>query len=228
MSHDLRRVDVVSVINPPHGSPLVDRVPWGASAPDRPLYGLDIETDTSVDGLDPAVSQVVAGAVTTATTDHVFLGDEVTILSQVDELLSELEPGFLVTWNGSGFDLPFLHERARITDVTMGLHLWRDRLRSVEDHAFRGRWHDHDHLDGYRIYRADVGRSLGLPCGLKPMARLVGLTPLEVDRNRMHLLDADTLRSYVASDARLARELVRRRGPAATRSADGCHHLTTG
>lgn len=191
---------------------------------DQPLlYGLDIETDTSVDGLDPAVSAVVAAAVATATTDHVLQGDEPDILVALDDLLAELEPGLLVTWNGAGFDLPFLRERARRHRLEMGLHLWRYDLRSSEGEAFRGRWHDHDHIDGYRLYRADVGRSVGLPCGLKPMARLVGLSPVEVDRDRLHLLDQASVRAYVASDARLARELVRRRGPAAVRSRDSAH-----
>jgi len=201
----------------------VDVVMLRQRTEDRPLYGLDIETDTSVDGLDPAVSPIVAVAVATATTDHVIQGDEPTILTEVDDLLAGLEPGLLVTWNGAGFDLPFLHERARRQRVSMGLHLWRDPLRAAEGEVFRGRWHHHDHLDGYRLYRADVGRSIGLPCGLKPMARLVGLTPVEVDRSRLHTLDPAAVRAYVASDARLARELVRRRGPAATSASDACH-----
>lgn len=173
------------------------------------------------------MSPIVAIAVATGRTDHVLLGDEATVLRQVDDLLAELEPGLIVTWNGAGFDLPFLNQRARMLGVPIGLELWRDELLADEDHAFRGRWHHHDHLDGYRLYRADVWRHLGLPCGLKPLARLVGLRPLEVDRAGLHLLDQETVRAYVASDARLARELVLRRGPIAVRSADGCHPLVT-
>ncbi|MCC6183778.1 MAG: hypothetical protein EKK62_15585 [Acidimicrobiia bacterium] len=188
-----------------------------------PLYGLDIETDTSVDGLDPSVSPIVAVAVATPDGDRVFQGPEDLVLHRTDELMSELDPGIVVTWNGSGFDLPFLTERARRLGVTLGLDLWDDGPERTEPGVVRGRWYAHDHLDGYRLYRADVGRSLGFPCGLKPLSRLVGLAPVEVDRSCIHLLDDAALEAYVASDARLARELVLRRWPVAERATDGCH-----
>ena len=188
-----------------------------------PLYGLDIETDTSVDGLDPSVSPIVAVAVATPDGDRVFHGPEDLVLHRTDELMSELDPGIVVTWNGSGFDLPFLTERARRLGVTLGLDLWDDGPERTEPGVVRGRWYAHDHLDGYRLYRADVGRSLGFPCGLKPLSRLVGLAPVEVDRSCIHLLDDAALEAYVASDARLARELVLRRWPVAERATDGCH-----
>lgn len=188
-----------------------------------PLYGLDIETDTSVDGLDPSVSPIVAVAVATPDGDRVFQGAEDLVLHRTDELMSELDPGIVVTWNGSGFDLPFLAERARRLGVTLGLDLWDDGPERTEPGVVRGRWYAHDHLDGYRLYRADVGRSLGFPCGLKPLSRLVGLAPVEVDRSCIHLLDNAALEAYVASDARLARELVLRRWPVAERATDRCH-----
>lgn len=188
-----------------------------------PLYGLDIETDTSVDGLDPSVSPIVAVAVATPDGDRVFQGPEDLVLHRTDELMSELDPGIVVTWNGSGFDLPFLTERARRLGVTLGLDLWDDGPERTEPGVVRGRWYAHDHLDGYRLYRADVGRSLGFPCGLKPLSRLVGLAPVEVDRSCIHLLDDAALEAYVASDARLARELVLRRWPVAERATDRCH-----
>jgi len=188
-----------------------------------PLYGLDIETDTSVDGLDPSVSPIVAVAVATPDGDRVFQGAEDLVLHRTDELMSELDPGIVVTWNGSGFDLPFLAERARRLGVTLGLDLWDDGPERTEPGVVRGQWYAHDHLDGYRLYRADVGRSLGFPCGLKPLSRLVGLAPVEVDRSCIHLLDDAALEAYVASDARLARELVLRRWPVAERATDRCH-----
>jgi len=188
-----------------------------------PLYGLDIETDTAIDGLDPEVAAVVAIAVATPDGDHVLLGDEADILTGVDMLLSTLGPGVIVTWNGSRFDLPFLARRSGRHHLRTGLRLWSDRQLAVEGDVYRGAWHDHDHLDGYRLYRADVGRSLRLPCGLKPLARMVGLRPVEVDRSSIHLLGDAEVRRYVASDARLARELVLRRWPTAAPFADGCH-----
>lgn len=228
----LRTVSLMhSSDSPMHGldSPIrgLDTPIYGS---DTPMYGLDIETDTSVDGLDPSVAAVVAVAVAAPDEDVVLLsdGDEEELLRGLDDLLGELDPGLLVTWNGSGFDLPFLAERFLIAGVRTGLRLWPDPLRGVDSGVFRGRWYGHDHLDGFRLYRADVGGSLGFPCGLKPMARLVGLTPVEVDRATLHLLDASAVRDYVSSDARLARELVLRRGRAATLSTDRCHPPLSG
>jgi hypothetical protein len=52
-------------------------------------------------------------------------------------------------------------------------------------------------------------------CSLKAIARLVGLSPVEVDPEHIHELDPAALRAYVASDARLARVLAERRWPGA-------------
>ena len=66
------------------------------------VYGLDIETDTSVDGLNPAVSPVVSAAVSTVDGDEVFGGPEPALLAALDSRLRALEPGILATWNGAG------------------------------------------------------------------------------------------------------------------------------
>lgn len=171
-----------------------------------PFYGLDIETDTTVDGLDSSCSAIVAVAVATDEGDEVFMGDEADLLIGVDRFLSELAPGLIVTWNGSSFDLPFIRDRASLLGMELGLR--------------SGSWWGHRHIDGYRLYRSDVARVLGVSCGLKPLSRMVGLKPVEVDRTRIHELDADQMHSYVASDARLAKEMVLRRMPAALANVD--------
>ena len=190
------------------------------------LYGLDIETDTSVDGLDPDNSRIVAVALASSTREWVFQGDEAQLLAELDDVLGALPSGTLVTWNGANFDLPFLARRAAVRSVPLALDLRRDpgiALRCDplpgETGAYRARWHSHGHLDGYRLYRADVG-VLGWSCGLKAVARLVGLDLVEVDASEIHLLSEHEIRDYVASDARLARELVARRMPAAATFAD--------
>ncbi len=189
-----------------------------------PLVGFDIETDTSRGGLDPRTSSVVATALAAGGGDEVILGDEREILVRTDQRIAELGTALLVTWNGSGFDLPFLEHRARILEVELGLSTTEDprRLSHREPgrRAVRARWHRMVHLDGYQLYRADVGVTLGLSCGLKPLARLVGLTPVELDRAMLHEEDQDSIARYVASDARIASELVRRRMPAALTMAD--------
>ena len=194
--------------------------------PDAPHYGLDIETDTTIDGLDPTTSPVVAVAVSTVRGDTVLTGAEADILRGLDELLLSMPPGVIVTWNGSSFDLPFLDHRARVLDVPIGLALCTSDRRPVHTawppppDGCRATWAQHGHLDGFRLYRSDVRRIVGLSCGLKAMARLVGLPVVEVDRAGIHDLSAAELESYVSSDARLARQLVARRMPGAAASVD--------
>jgi DNA polymerase elongation subunit (family B) len=204
-----------------------------------PLYGLDIETDTTVDGLDPSCAAVVAVGLATPDQDEVFLGDEADILARLDRRLAELDPGVVVTWNGGSFDLPFLAARARVTGTALDLELWPTRptehpgdgvqLWPPPQEGFGGRWGEHAHLDGYRTYRSDVRRSLGLSCGLKAMARLIGIEPVEVDYEQLHTLSEHDMAAYVASDARLACVLVERRLPAVLAAVDRPHgQIVTG
>ena len=191
------------------------------------LYGLDIETDTSTDGLDPRVSRVIAVAVTGDHGHDVFTGPEPALLCRLDERLAELPPGVLVTWNGAAFDLPFLADRAEIERVDLALRLRLDRAIPMRrpplpGHlgAYRALWHGHRHLDAYRLYRGDVKATLGVSCSLKSIARLVGLPVIDVLRDRIHELPADELAAYVANDAELARELAARRWATASRFID--------
>jgi DNA polymerase elongation subunit (family B) len=191
------------------------------------IYGLDIETDTTVDGLDPAVAPILAIGISTRDEDRVFAGDEAELLAAADNYLAELPAGLLVTWNGSAFDLPFLDDRARSCGVDLGLLLVADpsigrRSAPIGDHqhAYRGSWHEHLHLDAYRLYRGDVGPQLKISCALKSIARFVGLPTVEVDVTRMHELPPGEVAKYVLSDARLARQLVQRRWGSARRFAD--------
>jgi hypothetical protein len=192
-----------------------------------PLYGLDIETDTSVDGLDPAVSPIVSVAIVGTGVEHIFDGSERDVLLAVDRAIAALAPGVLITWNGSGFDLPFLDDRARLLGIDLGLRivhdpgivLSRDPLLGHPG-AYRGRWYQHRHLDGYRLYRSEIDPESGLSCGLKSLARHFDLPFIEVERDRIHELDQDTLRRYVTSDASLARELVARRWATAQHAID--------
>ena len=188
-----------------HGPSLRERLrPHDA---DPAFYGLDIETDTSVDGLDPTVAAVVAVAIASAGPTVLFRGDEGQILAALADHVRRLPVGIITTWNGTSFDLPFLAERALRLGIDIGLDGWRSDI----DPA--AAWLGHRHVAGYRLYRSDVGRALPVSCGLKRMARLVGLDPVEVDAARIHELDADVIDRYVASDAELARALLIRRWP---------------
>jgi DNA polymerase elongation subunit (family B) len=191
------------------------------------VYGLDIETDTTTNGLDPRVAAVVTVALSCPTHDEIFTGPEAQLLHQLDARLAELEPGVIATWNGAAFDLPFLADRAALRGVRLGLRLQLDptialRRPALPGHggAYRAAWHHHGHLDAYRLYRGDVGPSLRISCSLKSIARFVGLAPVEVDRERIHDLSREALHAYAASDARLARVLAERRWSTASRFVD--------
>jgi DNA polymerase elongation subunit (family B) len=196
--------------------------------PSLPLYGLDIETDTSCDGLDPRLGGIVAAAVSTSAGTFVLTGSEAELLGSLDELLRGLPTGVVVTWHGAGFDLPFLADRAQRVGVRLGLRLRLDEAidvrRPLAGHrgAYRARWAAHTHLDAYQLFR-DVGRALALSCSLKSMARLFGLQPVEVDRTRIHDLALAELSAYVASDAQLTRELASLRWHKAVRHLDAPH-----
>lgn len=191
------------------------------------VYGLDIETDTTIDGLDPDVAPVITVALSSPGFDEVFSGDEPGLLFDLDLRMRELEPGVLATWNGAAFDLPFLADRAQRCGVGLGLRLRLDqgialRAPALRGHAgaYRAAWYGHGHVDAYRLYRGDVGPALRVSCSLKSIARLVGLRPVEVDREHIHDLSREALHAYAASDARLARVLTERRWATASRFVD--------
>lgn len=201
-------------------------MPLDSSTRTLPVYGLDIETDTHVDGLDPAVAAVIAVAVADDHGVAVFTGAEPDLLVALDDHLCGCPPGIIATWNGCAFDLPFLAARAARHGIELALRLELDPLivrhhppLPGQDGAFRARWHHHAHLDGYLLYRNDVAR-LGFSCGLKTVARLAGVDIIEVDTAQLHLLSAATVGRYVACDADAARRLVTRRLPAAMGAID--------
>ncbi len=191
------------------------------------VYGLDIETDTSVNGLDPEVARIVTVAVSHPGGEEVFTGTEPELLARLDAELDDLPPGVIATWNGAAFDLPFIADRATLLGLQLGLRLRFDsrlpmRHAPLPGHrgAYRARWHGHRHIDAYRLYKGDVGPALRVSCSLKSIARMVGLAPVEVDREHIHDLSSEALHAYAASDARLARVLTERRWPTASRFVD--------
>ena len=179
------------------------------------LYGLDIETDTTINGLDPAVSSVVAVSLSTEDDIVTFTGPERKLLRTLDRHLKSLPPGVLVTWNGSGFDLPFLADRAGAQRVRLGLRLTPDDSLphkhpplTGHDSPYRACWHRHGHLDACCLYRTLLPE--GTSCALKPVARDAGFVVIEEDRERLHELGAGALVRYAANDAELARLLAAR------------------
>lgn len=191
------------------------------------MYALDIETDTELGGLDPRSAPIVAVALSGDGWASVFDGNEASILRSLDEAVAALEPGVITTWNGARFDLPFLEDRAASAGVSLGLQLvadqhYRSRHEPLPGHAggYTASWYQHRHLDAYAVYRSDVGAIMHLPCGLKSLAKFMGFSPVEVDRERIHDLTAQELHEYVASDAIMTRKLALRRWSTAQRHID--------
>lgn len=198
-----------------------------ASGP-PPVYGLDIETDTATDGLDPRVGRILCVGLAGAGGELVVAHhDEAELLRSVDRWLAELAPGVLTTWNGAAFDLPYLATRARVLGVGLGLRLRPDpgllrRGAPLPGHAgaYRATWYGHHHLDAYRVFRADVGPALRMSCSLKTVAGLAGLPAVDADASRVHELPPAARHAYVASDARCTRDLALRRWGTAVRAVD--------
>jgi DNA polymerase elongation subunit (family B) len=192
------------------------------------VYGLDIETDTATDGLDPRVGRILCVGLSGPGGELVLAHhDERSLLLELDTWLGDLTPGVLATWNGAAFDLPYLATRAALLDVELGLDLRLDPAVALHhdplpghDGAYRAGWYGHTHLDAYRVFRPDVGRTFGLSCSLKSVAGLAGLHPVDADASRVHELPRDSLYGYVASDARCTRELVLRRWATACGAID--------
>lgn len=186
------------------------------------LYGFDIETDTAAGGLDPRVAGIVAVGLSSEDGEVVFTGSEAGVLIALDDHLAACPPGVIVTWNGSGFDLPFVAHRAWRAGVTLGLVLRPGPPRPhrprrapgpgpplVPTPTYLGSWHHHRHLDAYRAYRGLTDPEVS--CALKAVARNAGLNPVEVDTAAIHALPLALLRRYVASDATVTRRLAERR-----------------
>jgi hypothetical protein len=144
-----------------------------------PLYGLDLVTDTVADAptpnlspaftpIDPATDRILAVGLSLEGCEFHFDGDEVSLLREVDEFLTELPPGVLVTWYGAVVDLPVLVARAERLGLALGLRLRRDRRDertspvTGAEGAWCGVWHQHRHLDLARVYTPGSSRSLRL------------------------------------------------------------------
>lgn len=191
---------------------------------ERPhIYGIDIETDTTHGGLDPAVSPVLSVALSAQGFENLFVGDEADVLAGLDRRLASLPPGVLATWNGATFDLPFLADRARLIGVELALSLCLDRRLTcgrvtLPGHggAYRARWGAHAHLDTFRLYDAVApGRA-----SLRTLARLVGLGRSGGIQHPRDDLANEVLHANPTSDARLARALAERRWAAGARLVD--------
>src|SRR5690606_31540946 len=142
-------------------------------------------------GLDPRVGRVLCAALSGPGGEIVVANAaEADLLRELDGWIHDLTPGVLVTWHGAGFDLPYLATRARLAGVELGLVVELDPSLPIREPlpghegAYRGAWYSHRHLDAYRVFRADGGRTFGLSCSLKSLAGLAGVAPVDADATR--------------------------------------------
>ena len=187
--------------------------------PDTQIYGLDIETDTGQDSIDPAVTPVVMVALSGPSFDEVFEGPEADLLAALDVRLATLAPGVIATWNGAVFDLPFIAERAGHHGVALGLRLETDPRPStlhLPGHrgAYRAGWYRHRHLDTVRVLGAGGRRTRW-----QSLSRVFGRGGSAATGPRHDLLH-EARHAHAPSDARLARVLAGRHWLNAARSVD--------
>lgn len=191
--------------------------------PDR-IYGFDIETDNSEGfGLVPEKSRVTEIAIDTAHGGEVFAGNERTILRDFDAYLGTLQPGLLVPWNGSFFDVPFITDRWATVNW-MYEHGWNitpdpqlvPKYAPLPGHAggYSAYWRNragvhHAMLDVSLPYK-QVAADRDVKWSLKPVCTSLGIDMVELDRENLHLYTEAERKEYCLSDARGARLLATR------------------
>lgn len=127
----------------------------------------------------------------------------------------------IATWNGAGFDVPFLAHRFRQLGVETGMvsaptDLVRPKYQALpgsggchEMHWRGAGVHPHSHFD-VAYASVELASAAGVKHSLKPVARAAGIEMVEVDRSRIDLLTPAEQDAYVASDAVGTRELALR------------------
>lgn len=183
-------------------------------------YAFDIETDTKGGhGLDPNLGGITTAALTVGegrakVFDIDSEGSERNVLEALVKELDSLPAGIIDTWNGAVFDFPFVQTRARLLGVTIPLEMLYDASIPVKyaptpgyAGGYRVRWGKHAHIDIQGAFRTQAEEA-GIAWSLKPVGRLYGFDPIEVERDKMHLLTREEERAYGASDVILTRSLA--------------------
>ena len=196
-------------------------------------YAFDIESDTTPQadgkcyGLEPLhaglteiafscdTSVMSEGGKVFATSDGMTEAD---VIIEFDRMLFELDPGVLMTWNGSFFDLPFILTRSEVLGITQHMHLHAQpglapKYTPTAPHTggYSATWDTkgvmpHQHLDIMRGYER-AAKLLGIKWSLKPVAEAYGLDMISVDREKMHELTPAERRAYALSDSGGTRNL---------------------
>ncbi len=172
------------------------------------IVALDIETT----GLDPRTARVVAVALSSRGFEDVLTEDsEPRLLEDLERSVAGLPvDATLVTWNGEGFDLPFLAERYSLHGIPTSLQLRpRDLIGKYGRPRFEATWGGRPHVDIAYAYQSRA-ENLGVEWSLKPLARALGHDPVEVDRRGASIenMPVRLLKEYASSDARVTATLA--------------------
>ena len=178
-----------------------------------PRYALDIESDTTINGLDPAVSFVRSIAILGSEGSYVAEAKtrerEPALLLSAFDWLTKLDPGVVVTWNGSCYDLPFLADRL----IACGLD-WEVEFGIRHDPTIVPKYEAlPGHLGGYRATsfaghdHADIAygwkawaEANGVSWSLKPVCEANGIKMIVADRAHIETLTTAELLAYNLSD----------------------------
>lgn len=185
----------------------------GADLSDVPdnVVAFDVESDTSGGhGLQPHRAQLTELVLTTKAETIVLAGDERHILQGFADFMNrQKEPMTALGWNSRGYDLCFMAVRARVHQIDgWALELADSDIEAPYPptggfkKAQRMRWktpsgvthYDEDLMLTYSRQR-DIRSAK-----LKAAAAGTGMTPVEVDRSRLHELSAEERERYVCSD----------------------------
>lgn len=194
------------------------------TAPARYQYANGTESNHP-SGLDPRVASVLTVSIV-GSDGSVFSLDspnEYTLLTATMNYLSTLR-GTLIGWNVNFFDLPFLY--VRLGNVPKHNHngsIWfhnRTNSTSVPKYGFP-EWRNlvhHREWNTIEVFKCEVvdisdyfkpvAEELKVKHSLKPVAKALGLDPVEVDASEVHLLTPSERATYCTSDAQTVLDLV--------------------
>lgn len=178
---------------------------------------IDIETT----GLSPLTDTIRSIAVSAPDGWAVWeSSDERRLLNDLLAWLLARPAGTLISWNGSGFDFPFIATRAAAVNASIAQHLHLVEVPSrtpiyspLDGHTggYLVQCAGWDHVDVMLPWR-DVAHQAGRSGGLKSVARWQGLDVIEVDRTQIDRLPHHELAAYNISDTEATLELALRLG----------------
>lgn len=203
------------------------------SALDPHFVGLDIETDTSTGGLDPRESRIISWSIASesgvafysSSDEEALIAALVQTMQGQTEHASPFRPIIFCTWNGSGFDFPFLDTRLSILTGQAKdalLPFWPWRLHLADDRAPKYEPIG-GHPGGYRVdfptlqnvFHMDVAYGMKAWCdatgtrwALKPTMQALDLELVGEFGSKTATLSRSTLAAYNVCDAEGTRRLA--------------------